>query len=144
MRIVASYVTLQLSNELIPFAEYIILIFKYFNALANLLFFICQRKLLDGIEFSCKDKIGRVMMEFSSNCLKDEIINTNMHFGRHLDGDVYLLYNTSETNQLCKSTNRMGIGKMVLYGEMVCSCIKEPRRSLRLASFDGIVDEVKE
>lgn len=40
MRIVASYVTLQLSNELIPFAEYIILIFKYFNALANLLFFI--------------------------------------------------------------------------------------------------------
>lgn len=76
--------------------------------------------------------------------MKDEIINTNIHLGRHLDGDAYLLYNTLGTDQLYKSTNRMGNGKMVLYGEMICSCIKEPRRSLRLESFDGIADEVKD
>lgn len=67
-----------------------------------------------------------------------------MHLGRHLDGDAYLLYNTLGTNQLYKSTNRMENGKMVLYGEMICSCIKEPRRSLRLESFDEIADEVKD
>ncbi|RCH80860.1 hypothetical protein CU098_003735, partial [Rhizopus stolonifer] len=52
-------------NERTPFAEYIIPIFKYFSASTKLLSFICQRKLLDGIGFSCKDKVERVMMECS-------------------------------------------------------------------------------
>lgn len=70
-------------NERTPFAEYIIPIFKYFSASTKLLSFIwcekgspsnkqlmlclfeSQRKLLDGIGFSCKDKVERVMMECS-------------------------------------------------------------------------------
>ncbi|KAG0735965.1 hypothetical protein G6F57_010156 [Rhizopus arrhizus] len=76
-----SYIVL--SNERTPFAEYVIPIFKYFSASTKLLSFIwcgkgspsnkqlmlclseSQRKLLDGIGFSCKDKVERVMMECS-------------------------------------------------------------------------------
>ncbi|KAG2216367.1 hypothetical protein INT45_009917 [Circinella minor] len=72
-----------LPNERTPFAEYVIPIFKYFSASTQLLSFIwckkgspsnkqlmlclseSQRKLLDGIGFSCKDKVERVMMECS-------------------------------------------------------------------------------
>ncbi|CEP07595.1 hypothetical protein [Parasitella parasitica] len=70
-------------NEHTPFAEYIIPILKYFSASTKSLSFIwcekgspsnkqlmlclseSQRKLLDGIGLSCKDKVERVMMECS-------------------------------------------------------------------------------
>ncbi|KAI8973823.1 hypothetical protein BDF20DRAFT_823899, partial [Mycotypha africana] len=70
-------------NERTPFAEYIIPIFKYFSASTKLLSFIwcekgspsykqlmlclseSQRKLLDGIGFSPKDRVERVLVECS-------------------------------------------------------------------------------
>ncbi|KAI9266559.1 hypothetical protein BDA99DRAFT_436404 [Phascolomyces articulosus] len=89
-----------------------------------------QRKLLDGIGFSCKDKVERVMMEcsgeedgnhteedtlklmeYTSNCLKNEINQYQYAswttFGRRRIFAVQCIGN----KLTLLSTSRMGIGK---------------------------------